>query len=399
MQLLKLLHKTFQRELPFIHKVRLESLMGAVETLISFNKLSLTALGRNYLNKASSRNNIKKMDRLLANKNLHEERFSIYEYVANRLITKCSMLLIQVDWSCINATTGLYLLRASLCMPGRSIAIYEECHPKKSENNHSVHKAFLNRLKALLPKAVEPVIITDAGFRGPWFAYILELGWNFVGRLRNKNLVWLESTETWNLSSHFFEAATEVPQSAGAGLLTEKNRVPIELILYKGKAKKRHKLNINKKRSSASKSKRYSKANKEPWILVTSFNQSTRNAAEIVKIYKKRMQIEENFRDTKSTKYGFGLNESRSKIPDRMNILLLIAAIATFASWLAGLYIRKAGKASDYQIQSAKHTGVLSTVFLGREALKKKFKLLQKQFDALWNDLLDLAYAQTESVF
>lgn len=111
------------------------------------------------------------------------------------------------------------------------------------------------------------------------------------------------------------------------------------------------------------------------------------------------MQIEENFRDTKCTKYGFGLNDSLSKSPDRMNILLLIAGIATFASWLAGLHVRQAGEASDYQSRSVKHKGILSHVFLGRESLRKKFKLLQKQFDALWKNLFDLATSQAEMVF
>ncbi len=118
MQLLKLLHKTFEKELPFIHKIRLKSLMGAVKTLICFNKLSLTALGRNYVNHATVRSNIKKMDRLLANKHLYAERFSFYKYFANSLILKDSKPLINVDWSCICATTSLYLLRASLCMYG-----------------------------------------------------------------------------------------------------------------------------------------------------------------------------------------------------------------------------------------------------------------------------------------
>ena len=80
-------------------------------------------------------------------------------------------------------------------MAGRSIVLYEECYPKKKENNHAVHKAFLNSLRSLLSKEVKPIIVTDAGFRAPWFAYILELGWNFVGRLRNKNLVLMDSAD------------------------------------------------------------------------------------------------------------------------------------------------------------------------------------------------------------
>jgi hypothetical protein len=46
-------------------------------------------------------------------------------------------------------------------------------HPKKNENNHATHKEFLNKLKDLLLPGMKPVIVTDAGFRAPWFAYIL----------------------------------------------------------------------------------------------------------------------------------------------------------------------------------------------------------------------------------
>lgn len=58
-----------------------------------------------------------------------------------------------------------------------------------------------------------------------------------------------------------------------------------------------------------------------------------------------------------------------------MGILLLIAAIATFAAWLAGLETKRRGQAADFQAHSAKFTSSLSLVFLGREALKKGFKI------------------------
>lgn len=64
-----------------------------------------------------------------------------------------------------------------------------------------------------------------------------------------------------------------------------------------------------------------------------------------------------------------------------MNILLLIAAIATFTAWLAGLFTKSIGKATDFQVHSAKFTSALSYVFLGRRALKKKVVMSQKEFE------------------
>jgi hypothetical protein len=398
MQLMKLLHKTFEKELPFVHSIRLKNLMQASMTLINTNKLTLTALGRNLSKKGKARSNIKKMDRLLANTKLHGETPCYYQGMNSYLIREGSRPWIHIDWSCICSITKLYLLRASLSMSGRSIVIYEECHRKTKENNHATHKAFLNHLKSLLPPSVKPVIVTDAGFRAPWFDYVRRIGWDFVGRLRNKNLVRIDSRLIWQLSQTLYKEANGTPTYLGHGVLTEAQQIPVHFILYKGKKKNRHSLNENKKRNRSSKSKRHAKAHKEPWLLVTSLTPADKMALDVVKIYRQRMRIEENFRDTKCRRYGFGLEESRSRSTERMKVLLLIAAIATFACWLASIFTRQKGDATAYQAHSSKFTSVLSSVYLGKEALKKGFRLGKKQFISLLQSLFEIsAAAQLEA--
>ena len=242
MQLMKLLHNTFEKQLPCVHKARLNNLMKASETLIRVNKLSLTALGRNLSEKNKPRSNIKKMDRLVGNEHLQDESILFYKIMSASLINEGSCPWIHIDWSCICSLTKLYFLRASLSMSGRSIVIYEECHPKKNENNHLIHKAFLQRLKSILPPLVKPVIVTDAGFRALWFSEVLKMGWDFVGRLRNKNLVRLDNTDDWQLSKCLYQGANVKAKNLGHGILTEKLKTPVNLVLYKGKKKNRHKL-------------------------------------------------------------------------------------------------------------------------------------------------------------
>jgi hypothetical protein len=375
MQQMPLLHKEFAKELPFIHKTRLNCLMSICNTAATSNTLFLTGLGRNISSSTKTSSNIEKVNRLLGNRHLQLEYKAFYQMMASRLIPKSIRPWIHVDWSCINATTNLYMLRASLSAKGRSIVIYEECHPKKKENNHSVHKQFLKNLKGILSAYSCPIIVTDAGFRGPWFKAVQQLGWDFVGRLRNKNLVCIDDTQIWQLSSNFFKQATGKPTHLGHGLLTEKEQIPVHLVLYKGKNKKRHQRNLNKKISASGNSKRHAKAAKEPWILVTSLSQSRHNPNHIVTIYRQRMRIEENFRDTKCPHYGLGLKDSLTRTPERMAILLLIAAIATFAAWLAGIITFHQGKAADFQAHSAKFKTSLSTVYLGREAIKKQLDI------------------------
>jgi hypothetical protein len=389
MHVLSLLHKTFKEQLPHAHLNRLNSLMTACSAAVSSNQLHLTGLGRSISNTNKESSNIQKVDRLLGNGLLQGERASLYKVMRSYLLTQGSSPWIHIDWSCINSTTHLYVLRASLSMKGRSVVLWEECHPKKNENNHATHKEFLNKLKDLLLPGMKPVIVTDAGFRAPWFAYILKLGWDFVGRLRNKNLVYLDKAGTWSLSSTYFKQATSVPAYLGEGLLTGEGKVPVQCVLFKGKSKGRHKINKNKKTSQSGKSKQYAAANKEPWFLVTSL-EAKQKPVLITNIYRQRMRIEENIRDTKCTRYGLGLKNSLTRCSQRMNILLLIAAIVTLAAWIAGIYIRNNGNASDFQAQSAQCTSALSIVFLGRRVLKKGLNITKQQFQSACRLLYNL---------
>lgn len=381
MHLMKLLHETFQKALPTVHKVRLKSLIDATQALVLGNRLSLTGLGRNISNKRKPRSNIKRIDRLLGNEQLYKENTLYYQQMASQLVTKNSSPWIHIDWSCICATTKLYLLRASLSMSGRSVVLYQSCYTKTQENNHETHKSFLNQLKAILPSGVTPVIVTDAGFRSPWFAYVKHLGWDFVGRLRHKNLLQFDGQTTWQLSQTLHKCASSKPSYAGHAVLTERLQVPVNVILYRGKPKHRHRLNKNKSRSQESRSNRHARAHKEPWVLVTSIPPTAKTTQLVVKIYAQRMRIEEDFRDTKCVRYGFGLHMSRSRSTERMGVLLLIGAIATFACWLAALVTRESGQASAYQAHSSKFRSVLSSVYLGKEALRRRINIAKKQFN------------------
>jgi hypothetical protein len=208
---------------------------------------------------------------------------------------------------------------------------------------------------------------------------VLKLGWDFVGRLRGKNQIKIGSESIWKLSNVYFEKAKEIPTYIGQGMLTKEKKLLVHFVLYRGKNKGR-KVGKSKQKNQSSKNKRYSKGHKEPLMLVTSLDYASAHPIGIANIYRQRMRIEENIRDTKCPYYGLGLKKSLTQCAKRMNILLLIAALATFAAWLSGLFIISMGKATDFQAHSAKFTTVLSTEFLGREALKKRIQMTWLQF-------------------
>lgn len=79
MQLMKLLHTMFKKQLPLVHKIRLDNLIRAATTVIRVNRLTLSALGRNLSNQNKPRSNIKKIDRLLGNNYLQNESSDFYK--------------------------------------------------------------------------------------------------------------------------------------------------------------------------------------------------------------------------------------------------------------------------------------------------------------------------------
>ncbi len=82
------------------------------------------------------------------------------------------------------------------------------------------------------------------------------------------------------------------------------------------------------------------------------------------------MTIEENFRDTKSHRFGFGLKENVCLSPQRFSVWLMLIALATLIAFYVGYWIERAGLHRQFQANSYKHRRVLSFVFIGCQAIK-----------------------------
>ena len=52
------------------------------------------------------------------------------------------------------------------------MTLYEEVHPLAQMASRAVHKRFVVRFCAMLPPGCRPIVITDAGFRSPWFQLV-----------------------------------------------------------------------------------------------------------------------------------------------------------------------------------------------------------------------------------
>ena len=345
-----------------MHKKRLTTLILLINGLLIGKKISLTELGRHIDLPIQERSGIRRSDRFIGNKKLQIELNGIYKNHITALI-KGKRPKIIVDWSHIPNTTH-YNLTAALAAEGRSLILYQEVHSEKKQNNAKVESAFLEKLASFISSDIKPIIITDAGFRNPWFKKVLKLNWDFVGRIRGTQKYY-DGKNWYSCRELLLQKGCKRLRSIGKVLLCKK-RNPVTTYLYLAKEKyEGSRWKYTKKHGGI---KTFVKAAKEPWLLASSLENINFS---VIKLYKMRMQIEENFRDLKNNQYGFSLKTAHSRCPKRIRVLLVIAMLASLIAWLVGSIAEQKKWQYQFQVNSIKRR-VLSLFFLGCQVIKRQ---------------------------
>ena len=366
-----LLHRTFHSASDFVDKRNHKTLLAAADTLCQHKHLSIAGLGRNLKSKAKVKNNIKRIDRLFGNRNVQQSRHHYYKEVANLTLGNIEQPCISIDWSGLTPCGEFHFLRASAPVKGRAMTLFEQSYRQNEYMKPTVHDAFLKILKSILPTNCKPIIVTDAGFRNTWFQLILKFGWDFVGRVRHKTQYQNPNTNDWEPISTLYAEATAKPAFLFETNLAKANSLRGNFYLFKEKAKGRHYKNLKGKLIRCSPSLKHAKGATEPWLLFTSLSNKQFSAQKIVKIYQQRMQIEESFRDLKNTNNGLNLRHCRSYEKGRLDIALLIALLAHFILWLAGISAKLKNLHFDFQANTVKSRTVLSSFTLGTQLFKR----------------------------
>jgi Transposase DDE domain len=365
-----LLQRWLRRACPAVHAARATAVVKVVEALLLGGKLTLTHLGRNLRSAAFAKHSIKRVDRLLGNAYLHDERLAIYRAIARWLVAGTPRPILLVDWADCAPGHRWLMLRAALPLGGRAIPVYEEVHPLTRYNSPRTHRRFLRNLRSVLPEACSPILVTDAGFRGPWFREVERYGWDWVGRVRNKVKYRLEGGsdgESWAYTTALYPEATPTPRYLGCGALSR--RQPYRCHLYLVRQYRRGRGRPRTAHGRGPTARRCRKLHQDPWLLATSLPPDRRSARWVVTRYALRMKIEEGLRDTKNPRWGFALHYARSRRPERVEILLLIAALGTLVCWLYGVAAETHHWMRHFQANTVRGRAVLSTVFLGRQLL------------------------------
>jgi hypothetical protein len=151
---------------------------------------------------------------------------------------------------------------------------------------------------------------------------------------------------------------------------------PLECFLevYRKRAKGRKHITRHETVARSELSRQCAAREREPWLIVASPGLAFMSARQLVALHGRRMQIESSFRDLKSHHYGHGFEDSLTRKRRRMEILLLIDALACFVQWLAGLGYEATGV--DQWLYPAKRRRKLySTLRVGWEALARRWPM------------------------
>jgi hypothetical protein len=352
-----------------LHTKRASALLRATTALLYGSTTSLSAIALRLSGNTRLKHRIKSVDRLLGNNGLHLARSALYQSVAQCWLKGLSQLLVVVDWSDLSKDQRWQLLRASVVVDGRSVTLYEEVHPQKLLGNANVHRRFLQRLSEILPAGVRLIVMTDAGFHAPWFKMVVAQGWEFVGRIRGRNRVQWGDDGAWVPARDLYSHARHQPLDLGLGAYARSNPVAVRGVLSKRPIKGRCCLNIYGEKRRGHGSSKNARSAREPWLLASSLGLQHLTAGAIVGLYAQRMRIEQSFRDTKNLRVGLGLEVTRSRSKQRLQMLLLLGHLASFVQRLIGESAQQ--QQLELQFMSTRRASrrEISTVTLGRRIL------------------------------
>lgn len=371
-----------------MHALRSKTLLLAVESLLAGRRLVLIDLARSWVGAERIRAPLKRLDRLLGNRQLHAERERLYGGMVRWLVRHPEPVIV-VDWCRLKADGRWHLLRAAVPVGGRTLTLLEMVFPERLLASPTAERHFLQRLKTVLPQHTRPILVTDAGFRAPWCRTVEALGWHWVTRLRHRTHVKpadiAQSPDQW-VPCHALHPLVAQAHARDLGLfdLVKSHPLQARLVLYAKAPQGRHHTTLKGGKRRSKSSRQCARREAEPWLLAVSPSLHDVSVPQVIALYRRRMQIELGFRDLKSHRYGQAFEDSLTRKCERIEILLLLHALAVFAAWLAGMAAEADGCQHRLNPHAAKRR-LYSLIRLGWEALTRQWlrRPVQTMLDTL----------------
>lgn len=351
---------------PLMHLSRWRALGFSVVAVIQAHRLGICAAGRAACTSSKPKHAIKRVDRLIGNPRLALDRLSIFAGLALRLIASKHPILL-IDWTHLDARFSALVV--SLPVPGRSIPLYAEAHPRTNYAGREIQHRFLENLRRILPRDTRPILVADAGFQAPWWKKVQDMGWDFVVRLGGSVSI-QHPDYGWAKACTIYPDAGSGPKDFGVVRIVQRGGARARVILgVRFKRNPNRRPQPRRRNGRGTGAQRAKKRSQEPWVLVSSLTDVP--PTRVHQIYALRMRIEESFRDLKNSRLGWSLTQTRAKNTLRWNNLLLVATLAMAVLIEVGHRCEMAAEAHQYQANSTRTRRVLSLFVLGRAVLAR----------------------------
>ena len=251
---------------------------------------------------------VNRLHRFLVNSEVQVQAW--YEPLAQQMIQACQGQPIRLVIDCTKVGFNCRLMTLGLAYKRRVLPLVWSVH--RGSKGHTPATAQLKLFKyvqQLLPKHAEVWVVGDSGFQSvSLLRWLRQQGWHFVIRQQGRNKV-SSGQGAWTKIS---QLSLQPGQTRYIGwvYLTEKHAAgQFWLILH------------------------WEKGQDEPWYLVSDCS----GRANLIRIYKRRMWIEEMYGDMKG--HGFDLEATHLTHPDRISRLVLAVCITfvwfiTLGSWV-----------------------------------------------------------------
>lgn len=302
-----------------LHAKRVLSLANAVQGVLQSASLAIHAIGHglSVAQGTTSKHAIKQVDRLLSN-----DKIDVWNFQANWIpysIGARKEIMLAMDWTDFALDDQITLSIQMLTTHGRSTPLLWKTYRKSTLRDHQrqYENELLDHLKVHIPNDVKVTIIADRGFASEIvYDSIISRGFDYI--IRFKGWTHVESNSGINKKAKEWLKANGKARTLRNAKLTEK-KIPVNsIICYREKGMK------------------------NDWCIASSRKEIS--SSEIIKYYSKRWSIECSFRDLKDDRFGFGLENVRTRACDRRDRLLLLGAMAVALLTLLGA----AGEAIGY---------------------------------------------------
>lgn len=302
-----------------------KTLATLVAAALRSPRLTLAGLGRQMSGRTCVKHRIKRVWRFISNGRV--EPLEVMRAVVRRLVRrhikklKHRPLLVSFDWTKVRQ---VHVLMAAVVIKGRAIPLCWGSYGDKTlgKSQNALEEALLLALKEMTGPQVKIILLADRGFgRTELGRFCQRVGLDYVIRIKSKVQVKF-SGQSVRLDRY--------PVRRGACELHRN-------VLYRQHDPVRQHVVIRWKKGLPPKSD-------QPWYLMTNLNLDCRPAQaarRISDLYARRFDIEELFRDAKSSQFGYALGQTRITRPDRMDRLILILVLAYLLLVGLGLWSKR----------------------------------------------------------